>query len=149
MEVRVLRSQRDLPVWPNRQRRQVESLEVAGSNPAAGTWYIKGDAQVCSTALQAARVRFDTEVVHAPGVRPGTLRGSAPGTLRGPLRNNARVAQLAEAPSSEGGGWGFESLVGYAGPVGPVEWMPPRQGGDHGFESRTGRVWKLGGLADR
>ena len=134
MEVRVLRSQRDLPVWPNRQRRQVESLEVAGSNPATGTWYIKGDAQVCSTALQAARVRFDTEVVHAPGFS---------------LRNNARVAQLAEAPSSEGGGWGFESLVGYAGPVGPVEWMPPRQGGDHGFESRTGRVWIVGGLADR
>jgi hypothetical protein len=52
---------------------------------------------------------------------------------------SARVAQMAEATLSDSGGWGFESLAGYAGPVSPVEWTPPRQGGDRRFESGTGR----------
>jgi hypothetical protein len=78
-------------------RRVVHGLrnaEVVGSSPTVGSM---GDAQVCSAVLQTAPARFDTEVVH-----------------------HARVIQLVEMPRLERGGWGFESLVGHACPVGPV-----------------------------
>ena len=60
-----------------------------------------GGVPVHSVVLQTSREGFDSLSVHI--VVP------------------ARVAQMAEATLSDSGGWGFESLVGYAGPVGPVD----------------------------
>ncbi len=97
-----------------------------GSNPPLPAQQATpmGGVPVHSVVLQTSREGFDSLSVHAS--------------------QHARVAQMAEATRSDRGGWGFESLAGYTGPVSPVEWTPPRQGGDRRFESGTGRAWKGG-----